>query len=264
MEVSSTFTHLRTQKHYSSRPFESCVHQQRLGKAESYFQGNWRNELCSREVLNTKWRSFKPTNLTVSAVLLKDETMGCKDAALRELLMGNGTVNYLTFEENTGQTFNNILCLFRALAHHLQGTERLEEETSKIFNLFINKLDGISANLFQWVHLNDISNLEILLTLNFLLYDIDFEERNNVGDIGIWSSERQEFTLRLLRYKKYICYVGNLNAVFQYFRVTIYDSFVNRTVLLSQKLSMCSEQVKTSCPRNVYQNCLWNAGLFWY
>ena len=78
------------------------------------------------------------TNLTVFAALLKDVPMGRKNAVLPEPLLRNGTVNCLTFEENTRQPYNDNLCLFRALALHMHGNQRLEEETSKIFNLFIN------------------------------------------------------------------------------------------------------------------------------
>ena len=79
--------------------------------------------------MNTKWRFYKLTNLTVFAALLKDVPMGCKDAVLAELLLRNGTINCLTYEENTRQPYNDKLCLSRALALNLQGKQRLEEET---------------------------------------------------------------------------------------------------------------------------------------
>ena len=84
--------------------------------------------------MNTKWRSYKLTNLTVFAALLKDVPMGCKNAVLPEPLLKNHTINCLTYEENTRQPYNDNLSLFRAIALHLHGTQRLEEETSKIFN----------------------------------------------------------------------------------------------------------------------------------
>ena len=92
--------------------------------------------------MNTNWRFYKLTNLTIFAALLKDEPMGCKNAVLPEPLLKNHTINCLTFEEITRQPYNDNLCLFRALALHLHGTQRLEEETSKLFNLFINKMMG--------------------------------------------------------------------------------------------------------------------------
>ena len=77
--------------------------------------------------------------------------MGSKDAILPETLLRKGTINGLTNEENTRQAYNENLCLFRALALHLHGTQRLEEETSKLFNLIINEMDGVSPNQFQGV-----------------------------------------------------------------------------------------------------------------
>ena len=120
-------------------------------------------ESCSREIINTNWRLYKLTNLKVFAALLKNVLIGCKDAVLPEPLYQNHTINNLTFEGNTRQPYNNILCLLRALALHLQGTQRLHEETPKLFNLFINKMDGLSANQFQGVHMNSVYDKAITI-----------------------------------------------------------------------------------------------------
>ena len=72
--------------------------------------------------------------------------MGCKNAVLFEPLLKNHTINSLTYEENTRQPYNDNLCLFRAVALYLPGTEGLEDETSKLFNSFINKMAGLSPN----------------------------------------------------------------------------------------------------------------------
>ena len=61
--------------------------------------------------------------------------MVCKDTVLPEPLLKNQNANCPTFERNTRQPYNDILCLFRALALHLRGNAKLEEETSKNFNL---------------------------------------------------------------------------------------------------------------------------------
>ena len=84
-------------------------------------------DICTRERANTKWKFYKITNLTIFASLLKDVPMGCKDTLLPEPLLRNGNVNCLTFERNTRQPYNDNLCLFRALALHLHGNEKLED-----------------------------------------------------------------------------------------------------------------------------------------
>ena len=145
------------------------------------------------------------------------------------------------------------MCFFRALALPLHGTQRLEGETSNLFSLFINKVDGLSADQFQRVHMNDIHIVEDLLTLNILLYDIDIVDGSIVGELARRSVQKYENTVQLLRYNNHICYVNNINAVFQSFRCPNCDTLFHRTFNLERHLTTCSERVKNVYPRNVYQ-----------
>ena len=192
-------------------------------------------------------------NLTIFAALLKNAPMGCMDAVLPEPLLKKCTIKCLTFEDNTRQPDNDNFCIFCALALHLHGNQRLEEETSKVFNSFINKMDRLSPNQFKGVHMNEILNVEDLLTLNILLYDIDIEDGNIIGEFARRSVQKYDNTVRLLSYKNHICYVSNINAVFQSFRCPNCDTFFNKTLNLEQHLTTCSERVKNVYPRNVYQ-----------
>ena len=81
---------------------------------------------------------------------------------------------------------------FRAPALHLHRNQRLEEDPSKIFNLFINKMDRTSANQFHRVHMNDLTFLEYLLTLNILPSDIDILNGNITGEIARRSVQKYE------------------------------------------------------------------------
>ena len=144
------------------------------------------------------------------------------------------------------------MCLFRALALLLHGSQRLEGETSKLFDSFIKKMDELSANQFQGLHLNDIPTVEDLLALKILLYDIDIVDGNIVGELARRSVQKYKNTVRLLRYNKHICYVNNVNAVFQSFRCPNCDTFFNRTFNLERPLQKCSERVNNVYPRNVY------------
>ena len=93
-------------------------------------------DICTRDRANTKWKFYKLTNLTIFASLLKDVPMGCKDTILPETLLKNHNVNCFPFEKNMLQPYNDNLCLFRALALHLHGNKKLEDETSKIYSNF--------------------------------------------------------------------------------------------------------------------------------
>ena len=229
-----------------------CTHDD-LAKLKGFLNQTDVIESCSRERTNTKWRFYKLTNLTVFAALLKGVPMGCQNAVLGEPLPESHSINCLTFEESKRQPYNDNLCLFHAPALHLHGTQRLEEETSKLFKLFINKMDGLSADQFQGVHMNDIPIVEDLLILNILLFDIDIVDGNNIGELARRSVQKYENTVRLLRYNNHVCYVNNINAVFQSFRCPNCDTFFNRTFNLERHLTTCSERVKNFSPRNVYQ-----------
>ena len=109
--------------------------------------------------------------------------MGCKDTVLPEPLLRNGNVNCLTYGKNTLQPYSDNLCLFRALALHLLGTKKLEEETSKKFNLFLNDSEERDPSKFQGVHVTDILKVEDLLQLDVFLYDIDLVDGELIGEL---------------------------------------------------------------------------------
>ena len=210
-------------------------------------------ESCTKERSNTKWRFFKLTNLTIFAALLKDFPMVCKDAVLPDSLLKNDAVNCLTFEKNTRKPYNDNLCLFRALALHLHGNERLEEETSKVFNLFLVKSTNPDPSKFQGVCMDDIPSVEDIVGINIFIYDIDLIDGAMVGELARRSIKKYEKNVQLIRYIRHICYVDNINALFKAFRCPTCDTYFENTGNLERHLVRCSERVKHIHPTNVYQ-----------
>ena len=100
--------------------------------------------------------------------------------------------------------------------------------------------------------MNDIPVVEDLLTLNIVLYDVDIVDGNIMGNFARRSAQEYKNTERLLRYN-HICYVNNINALFQSYRCPNCDTFFTRTFNLDRNLTTCSERVKNVYPRNVYQ-----------
>ena len=210
-------------------------------------------DLFTRERANTKWKFYKLTNVTIFASLLKDVPMGCQYTVLPEQLLKNYNVNCLKFERNTRQPYNDNLCSFGTLALHLHGNQKLEEETSKIFNLFLNNSEEGDVSKIQGVHLNDIPKVEDLLQLNIFLYDIDFVDRELIGELARRSIQKYENSVKLLRYNNHICYVNNINALFKAFRCTTCDTFFSKTGNLQGHLVTCSDRAKHVYPKNVYE-----------
>ena len=92
MEDSDTFTKKDTMLDRSKLV---CTHDD-LAKLKDFLNKTDVKESCSRERMNTKWRFYNLTTLTVFAALSKDVPMGCKNAVLPEHLLKNHTINYLT------------------------------------------------------------------------------------------------------------------------------------------------------------------------
>ena len=210
-------------------------------------------DICTLERSNTKWKFYKPTNSTVFASLLKDVPMGCKNSVLPEPLLKNQNVNCLTYEQNTKKPYKDNLCLFRALALHLHGNERLEEETSKIFNLFLNNCGKGYPSKFQEFHMTDIPKVEDLLQLIIFFYDIDFVAGELIGELCRRSIQKYEKSVKFLRYNNQICYVNNINALFKAFRCTTCDTFFSKSGNLERHFATCSDRVKHIYPKNVYE-----------
>ena len=123
----------------------------------------------------------------------------------------------------------------------------------QLFDIFINKMDRLSTDHIQGVHMNDNPTVEGLLTLNILMYDIDIVDGNIVGELARRSVQKYENTARLLRYNNHMCYVNNFNAVFQAFRCPNCDTILSSTINLERHLSICSDRVKNDYPRNGYR-----------
>ena len=210
-------------------------------------------ESCTKERCNTKLRFFKLTNPTIISALLRDIPMGCKDAVLPESLLRNPSVNCLTYEQNTKKTYKDNLCLFRALALHLHGKERLEEETSKLFNLFFIHSTNPDPSKFHGVCMDDIPSVEDIVGINIFIYDIDLIDGAMVGELARRSIKKYEKNVQLIRYTSHICYVDNINALFKAFRCPTCDTYFQKTGNLESHLVRCSERVKHIYPKNVYQ-----------
>ena len=179
--------------------------------------------------------------------------MGCKDAVLPESLLKNHTVNCLTYEQNTKKPYKDNLCLFRALALHLHGNERLEEETSKLFNLILINSTNPDPSKFQGVCMDDIPSVEDIVGINIFIYDIDLIDGAMVGELARQSIKKYERNVQLIRYNSHICYVDKLNALFKAFRCPTCDTYFQKTGNLERHLVRCSERVKHIYPKNVYQ-----------
>ena len=135
----------------------------------------------------------------------------------------------------------------------MRGNERLEEETSKLFNLFLVNSKNPDPSKFQAVCMDDIPSVEDIVAINIFKYDIDFIDGAMVGELARRSIKKYEKSVHLTRYNSHICYVDNIHALFKAFRCPTCDTYCQKTGNLERHLVRCSERVKHIYPKKVYQ-----------
>ena len=143
--------------------------------------------------------------------------------------------------------------MFRGLALHLHGSEKLEEETSKNFTIFLNNCEEGDPSKFQGVHMTDNPKIEDLLQLIIFLFDINFVDGELIGDLCRRSIQKYETIVKFLRYSNHICYVNNINALLKAFRCTTCDTSFSKAGHLERHLVICSDHVKHIYPKKVYE-----------
>ena len=103
--------------------------------------------------------------------------MVCKDEVLPESLLKYHTINCPTYEQITKKPYKDNLCLFRAHALHLHGNDnRLQDEKSKLFNLFLINSTNPDPSKVQGVCMDDIPSVQDILVIIFFIYDIDLND----------------------------------------------------------------------------------------
>ena len=140
------------------------------------------------------------------------------------------TVSCLTFVENTRQPKIDRLCLFRVLALLLNRNQNLEGKTSKMFGLFFNRMVGLSFPQFQGLHRNDIPIVEDFVHPKVFHHEINNVDGKIVSELARKGVQKYEGAVRMLRYNIHICYVSNVNAVFQSFSCPNCDTFFQKNI----------------------------------
>ena len=210
-------------------------------------------EACTKQQSNTKWKIGNLTNVTVNVCCsTRRSSHGIKDAVLLEPLKVNHIIICLAWEENKTKPYKDNLWLFVVLALHLHGNGWNEEDTSKKFNLFLERSAGTDRATFKVVFLNINLIVEELLQVNVSLYDKDFLDTTLSGELVKTSFGKQSNTVWLLRYKSHLCFAYDINVLFNAHCCPSCDNFFSITPHLEYHLSNCIENFEHMYPKNLY------------
>ena len=131
--------------------------------------------------------------------------------------------------------------------------ERLEEETSKLVNLFLINSTKPDPSKFQGVCMDNISSVEDIVRIKFFIFDIDLIDGAMVGELARRSIKKYEKNVQLIQYNSHICYADNIHALFKSLRCATCDTYFQKIGNRGRHLVRCSELVKHIYPKNVYQ-----------
>ena len=87
---------------------------------------------------------------------------------------------------------------------HLHGNERLESETSELFNLFLEKTGGTGPANFRGVCMEDIAIVEDIIQADIFLYDMHIVDGSMIGELARRSVRKHSNTVRLSGYKSHL------------------------------------------------------------
>ena len=128
-----------------------------------------------------------------------------------------------------------------------------QKETSKMLNLFPEKIRRSDPASFQGVCVTDVPIVEDLDQVIIFLYNMDIVDGAIIGLLARRSVSKHSNTVRQLRYHNHICYVSNINGLFEASRCPSCHQFNNKAGNLERHLTTCSERLKHVYPKNVYQ-----------
>ena len=74
--------------------------------------------------------------------------------------------------------------------------------------------------------MNDFPSLEDLIQVKNFLYDIDFVDGAMIGDLSRKKVCKLFNTFQVLRYNSHVCYISNINVLFEAYRCPSRDHFL--------------------------------------
>ena len=155
--------------------------------------------------------------------------MGCQKGVLLESVLRNHTVNCLTYEQNIKKPYKDQFCLFKALALHLEGNERLKEETTTLFNPFLFNGTKPDPSKFRVVCMDDIPSVEDIVGISIFKNYIDFSDGAVVVEPAQRSIKKYEQNVQLVQYNSRICYVNIDHALFKAFYCRTWHTYFQQS-----------------------------------
>ena len=201
---------------------------------------------------DTKWKFYCVTNVTFFVFLLSGVALGCITQNIPSILLRNGYLKCFV-SDCEKKPYQDNLCMFRALAYELHGSNELQQNTMELMQMFLSATRR-DDETFPGIHEDDIPVLEALVDRNIQVYSIFFDEQSQMlAELTRRSSMKRSKTTSLLRYENHICWTADINKFLKKFRCYVCDQFFDRSFNLLRHMQNCSENTQHKYPTGAYQ-----------
>ena len=101
--------------------------------------------------------------------------------------------------------------------------------------------------------MDDNFSAENIAGINIFIDDIDLFDSAMFGEPARRNIKKYEKNVQLIQYNSNICYVDNIQAFFKAFRCPTCDTYFQKARNFERPLVRCSERVKHTYPKILYQ-----------
>ena len=201
---------------------------------------------------DTKWKFYCVTIVTFFVFLLSGVPLGCITQNIPSILLRNGYFKCFV-SDCEKKPYEDNLCMFRALAYDLYGSDELQNKTMEMMQMFLSATKR-DDETFPGIHEDDIPVLEEITDRNIQVYTIFFEEQSEMfAELTRRSLKKRTKTTSLLRYENHICWTADINKFLKRFRCYICDQYFDRSFNLLRHMQNCSDNIHHKYPTGAYQ-----------
>ena len=162
---------------------------------------------------DTKHRVIAITNVVYFTYSMQDFLLGAVENDLPEYIKKKTSIITL-FSNNRGQPYKYNVCMFRALAFHRNGYEKLERHTKSLFAKWYS-IHSIPDTDFKGVSLGEIPLFEETFEINVVIFDLEPDDtvRSIYKSLSTFPS-----TIYLNKHDQHISYINKIKTYSKTFK----------------------------------------------
>ena len=199
---------------------------------------------------NTKYKLTHITNVMYITYNL-NYVMGTSECILPNYIMNKRSITTLVKDQIHRKPYQDHLCMFRALACHLDKKSQCKErEVDALYKQWYTK-HKISKEKFQGVTLKDVPEFEETYDINVFIYSLNEQEEAEViyKPTGLHTN-----TMHVNKYLNHISYINNLNAYAKKYACFKCQKMFTTCGECTQHEKICSDATKLVYPGGYYEN----------